>query len=297
MCPVRPTRSLPKWCRPPHRATPPPRTRRGSSSTSASLSLPLARDLHGLERLLVHVLVLVWVDRFLTPRRAPALLDAHLDERFDDDRVELSAGIRAELAERVLWSERDAIRSRARHRVVRVGDRDDLGSEGDLAALEPVRVARAVEVLVVRENEGPDPFEHRHVAEETRADRRVGAHLDPLFIGELGGLREKRLRNPDLAHVVEERAQLYRGDLLGAEAELAADLDRVVHGRRGVTGEVRLLCLERADERADHGHVRLLETVVRLTEKLVDRAQLLVALAHLRRLRHVQTERVPRDDE
>ena len=81
------------------------------------------------------------------------------------------------------------------------------------------------------------------------------AHLDPLFVGELGGLREKCLRNPDLAHVVEERAQLDRGDLLCSEAELAGDLDGVVHRRRGVAGEMRLLRFEGADERADHGHM------------------------------------------
>src|SRR2546423_474335 len=257
------------------------------------IPLPLARDLYGLERLLVHVLVLVRVHRLLGARHTATLLDANLDERLDDDGVELGSCVRAKLAEGVLGPERDAVRSRARHRVVRVCDRDDLRGEWDLAALETVGVARAVEVLVVREDERADPLEHWHVPEEARADRRMGTHLDPLLVGELGGLREKCLRNPDLAHVVEERAQLDRRDLLCTKAELAADLDRVVHRRRRVAGEMRLLRLESTDQRADHGDMRLLEPVIRLTQELVDRAQLLVPLADLGRLRHVQAEGEP----
>src|SRR5207247_6262758 len=115
-----------------------------------------------------------------------------------------------ELAERVLWPERDAVWPRARHRVVRVGDRDDLRGERDLVASEAVRVAGAVEVLVVREDERSDPFEHRPVPEEARADRRVRRHLDPLFVGELGRLREKCIRTPTLADGVEERTALER---------------------------------------------------------------------------------------
>src|SRR5207244_9642445 len=54
---------------------------------------------------------------------------------------------------------------------------------------------------------------------------------------------------------------------------------------------------EGTDECADHGDMRLLETVVRLAQQLVHRAQLLVALPHLGGLRHVETERVPRHAE
>ena len=79
-----------------------------------------------------------------------------------------------------------------------------------------------------------DAIEHRNVAEQTRADRRVGAHLDPLIFGELGRFGEQRLGDPDLANVVEQRAQLDRRDLLGPKAQLASDLHRVVHRRRGV---------------------------------------------------------------
>src|SRR5256886_2464347 len=86
---------------------------------------PLARDLYGLERLLVHVLVLVRLNHRLAARRATALLDADLDERFNDDGVELGSGVRAELAERVLRAERHAVPPVAGHRVVRVGDGHD----------------------------------------------------------------------------------------------------------------------------------------------------------------------------
>src|SRR2546425_4820394 len=254
---------------------------------------PLARDLYGLERLLVDVPVTVYGR--LAARGAAAFLDDDLDERFDHDRVELRAGVRAKLAERLLGTERDAIGPLARHRVVGVGYRDDLRGERDLAAFEPRGVAGSIEVLVVREHDRTDAIEHRHVAEKARADRRVGPHLDPLLVGELVRLGKDRLGNPDLADVVEERAEFYPGDLVGTEPELPPDLDGVVHRRRGVSREVRLLGLEGPDERADNRDMRLLETIVGLAQQLVDRAELLIPLSNFGGLRHVETEGEPCD--
>ena len=140
---------------------------------------------------------------------------------------------------------------------------------------------------MVRKHDRTDAIEHRNVSEKARADRRVGAHFDPLLFGELCGLGEERLGNPDLADVVEQRAELDRGDLVGAETELAPDLDGVMHRRGGVSGEVRLLGFKRSDQRADDRDMRLLEPIVGLSQELVDRAELLIPLSNLRGLRHV----------
>ena len=134
---------------------------------------------------------------------------------------------------------------------------------------------------MVREHDRPDPVEHRHVAEEARADGWVSPHLDPLVLGKLGRFGKQRLGDADLSDVVEERAELDRRDLVRTECELSSDLDRVVHRRRRVPAEVLLLRLERPDQRADHREVRLLEPIVRLAQELVDRAELLVPLADL----------------
>ena len=74
----------------------------------------------------------------------------------------------------------------------------------------------------------------------------------PLLLGQRPGLEQDRVRDPDLADVVEERAELQPLQRVGVEAELAADAEEVSVIQR-VRGGVLVPRLERVRERLDGG--------------------------------------------
>ena len=75
----------------------------------------------------------------------------HDDNRLYDHRIELGAGgVGDHLLGAAVW-DGILVRTLAGQRIVDVGERDDAGGHGDVLALEPEGVARAVPPLVVAE--------------------------------------------------------------------------------------------------------------------------------------------------
>src|SRR6266550_4650885 len=219
------------------------------------------------------------------------------DEGLDDDRIELGARHTAKLGDGLVVTECRAVRTRRDHRLVRVGDRDDLRRKRDLVRLQSVRIAGPVVVLVMREHDRPDALEVRHLADEVCADDGMGLHLGPLVRGQCRGLPQDVFGYPDLSDVVEERAKIHGGDLIGAEAESLRDRQRVLHRGGGVALRGVILRSKRPEERRDHRDVRRLEALGGPLQALIHRDELAVALAELSRLHGVELERVPRDSE
>ena len=78
------------------------------------------------------------------------MVGEQLEQRVHDRRVELLARL---MEERLLCSELaegSAVGTRAEHRDVRVGDRDDPRLQRNRLCAEPVRIARPVSAFVVR---------------------------------------------------------------------------------------------------------------------------------------------------
>ena len=113
---------------------------------------------------------------------------------------------------------------------------------------------------MVREHDGTDALEIRHLTQEIRADDRVRAHLGPFLVAEPRRLSEDVLRDADLSDVVEERAELHGRHLVRPEPQGSRDRDRVLHRGRRVTVRMAVLRRERSEERGDDRDVRLLET-------------------------------------
>src|SRR5437667_12556393 len=65
----------------------------------------------------------------------------------------------------------------------------------------------------------------------------------------------------DLSDVVEERAKVHGGDLVGTEAESLRDRQRVLHRGCGVALGRVILRGERPEKRCDHRVVRCLESL------------------------------------
>src|SRR5439155_6729262 len=117
-------------------------------------------------------------------------------ERVDDRGIELAAGLGEDLLAGRLPRAALAVRPVARHRVERVGDREDPRGERDLLAAEPVRVAVTVPALVVRaDDEEPLPLQERDAAEHLLAENRVRLHQPPLLRRQRPRLLEHAVRD------------------------------------------------------------------------------------------------------
>src|SRR4051794_12482100 len=141
------------------------------------------------------------------PRLGPLL--ALAVERADQDlghlRVELGAGVLAELANGLAVIHPPAVGAVGHHRVVGVAGEDDAGPDRDLLALQAVRVAAAVEALVLAADDASHRAEARDRSQDALADDRVGLHDLELVVGQLGGLVEDVVGDGDLADVVQQR--------------------------------------------------------------------------------------------
>ena len=124
--------------------------------------------------------------------------------------VELGARRILEPRERLAEVERLAVRAGRRHRRERVADGEDPGDERDFLALEPVEVAVAVPALVVVADPGPDDLDVREVADDHVAEGDVLLDDVVLGRGQLAGLAQDRVRDADLADVVEQARDMDR---------------------------------------------------------------------------------------
>src|ERR1019366_10123326 len=106
-----------------------------------------------------------------------------------------------------------------------VGDRDEATNERDLIAREPVRIALAVAALVVGERNLLAELQHARAraGEDLGPDRRVRLHHLELVGRQLARLQEDRVRDADLADVVERRSAADQLDILRRKVERRGD--------------------------------------------------------------------------
>ena len=83
---------------------------------------------------------------------------------------------------------------------------DDAGLDGDVLALETVRIAAAVPALVLGPHHGANPVEEGHGRHDPLADDGVLAHDGRLLLVERAGLVQDIAGNADLPDVVQQRA-------------------------------------------------------------------------------------------
>ena len=115
-----------------------------------------------------------------------------------------------------------------------------------------VRIALAVEALVMRAHDHKLVGEHLEPAEDVETDGRVRLHLLELFVGQLAGLLQHGVRHADLADVVDARAPLEvrpSGLVLRREFHLARDHQRVLRHPLRVACRVRVARVDRVRQR------------------------------------------------
>ena len=122
-----------------------------------------------------------------------------LAEEVDDLGVELGARVDAKLVERRLVVARRLVRPVVDHGVVRVGDGYDARPERDLLAPQPVRIAAAVEVLVVVEHDRHRLAQRGGLLQDHLTDARVLPDRLPVEVRESRRLVQDLGRDRQLA--------------------------------------------------------------------------------------------------
>ena len=179
-----------------------------------------------------------------------------------------------DLGRRVVPAARRPVRPVARDRVERVGDGEDAGGQRDVRAREAVRVAEAVPPLVVAADDAqPVAVQEVDVPEQLLSEHRVRAHQPQLRVVQRPALLEDVVRDPDLAHVVEQEPVLDARVHQELWLDRLRELDRVALYSLRVEAGAEVLGLERARERGDGLPVRPLQELLPAALDLEQAAQ------------------------
>ena len=103
---------------------------------------------------------------------------------------------------------------------------NDAGPERDLVAPQAVRIAGAVDALVMVPNRRNRIVEEAEAIDDARAFVGMALHQRPLLLGEARGLQEDRVRDRELPDVVEQRCVPEQIELGLREPEFPADRKR-----------------------------------------------------------------------
>ena len=132
-----------------------------------------------------------------------------------------------------------------------------------------MRIAVPVPSLVVVEDRGHGRVHPLEPSHDPRAVLRMAFHDLELELREAGRLREDRVRNADLADVVEKPGEAEDVEAFRVKPKLLADCDGDPAHALGVPRRVRILRVDRRVEAFDSFEGALLEETVRLDERRV----------------------------
>ena len=148
-------------------------------------------------------------------------------ESRNNRRIELTLHRLRKTQTRYSTRKRVAVRPIGRHRVVGIGDRNDPRQQRNLVSAQSVRIAMAVDSLVVMADDVGDLLVIVDLAQDLLADLRVLLHLPPLLERQRPRLLEQPCGQPDLADVVDEPTKMRQSLLLLAETHARSDVARV----------------------------------------------------------------------
>jgi hypothetical protein len=134
----------------------------------------------------------------------------------------------------------------------RLAHGDDPGAEGDRVADQAVRVPAAVPALVVVAHEQRRTLQMGHQRQDLGAEDGVTAHRGPLRLVERSRLVQDAVGDAGLPEVVQARGDGDVGQVVGPEAELAADEDGPARQHPRVPGVGAGGQIGQRGERLDH---------------------------------------------
>src|SRR5271157_2555185 len=130
-----------------------------------------------------------------------------LNKGFDESRIELRAGATFEFGKGLFGCAAFLVAAIAGDGVVRIGDGDDTGANGDVFAGEGVGITGTIEKFVVVQDHEADARELRERLQERRGEIHVGLHDVPFIRIERAVLVEDVFGDTDFANIVEDGGQ------------------------------------------------------------------------------------------
>ena len=170
------------------------------------------------------------------------------EERFDARRIELPAGLGADLLEGSGPRPGLAVRPRLDHCLESICDCDDPRRQRDLLRPLSIRVAAPVPALMVRPHDAEDVRKVEYSGDETLPQGGVATQQRQFKLVQAPGLRENPIRNEHFADVMKKRPELNLATLVATEAQLGCDCERKPADSRGVLAGVAVLELQTIDE-------------------------------------------------
>src|SRR3954471_6822464 len=140
--------------------------------------------------------------------------------------AELSAGRGPKLLERLCGGPRSPVDPGREHRVEGIRDVDDARTERDLLPGQPVGIAGAVEALMVVPDGGDRVVQEAEPVDDAGPLLCVALHERPLVRRQARRLQENRVRDRELADVMEEGGMPEQVELHLRQAELTANRER-----------------------------------------------------------------------
>src|SRR5436190_8802475 len=144
----------------------------------------------------------------------------------DAARAELRAGGAPELLQGLRGRPCGPVDAGREHRVERVRHVDDPSAERDFLPAQPVGIAGAVVAFVVVPDRWHGVVQEAEAVDDAGALVGVALHQVPLLLGQARRLQQDRVRDRELADVVEERRVTEQVELCLREPQLPADGER-----------------------------------------------------------------------
>src|SRR5262249_491975 len=116
-----------------------------------------------------------------------------------------------------------AIRSVSCHRIKAICKADDAAQQGNFRAHQTARVAFPVHSFMVMQYSWYQIAYLPHVIENVCTDLRVLLECDEFLVSELSGLGQYRVRDSDLAHVMQQSRQVHTLAFVRIETGLLCD--------------------------------------------------------------------------
>src|SRR5262245_15643023 len=179
---------------------------------------------------------------------------AELDELIDEIALTpATLGIAVELFVCAFHRARRLVRAERGQCVERIDQTDDLRDERNLCASQAIRIPGAINAFVMVPNDLTHRSERPDTSTERVTDRSVLLHPDEFGGCQRPGFEENRVRDADLADVVQVAAASERVDVARGEIQRGTHRRRVLCETTGMPGGLRIAGLHRQGQADENG--------------------------------------------
>ncbi len=174
-----------------------------------------------------------------------------LAEHLDHPRIERGSRLLLHHFHGLIERQRAPVLTVRSERIQAVDRGQNPGANGDLLALNAVRITAAIPFFVMRANDGNHRIGELHTFQNFGADDGMDLHLVELFRSQAAGLGNDVLRHREFADIVQDGSGLQSLFLFARKTEFARDFPRVdLHPRQVIVSGV-VLGFDRQGQRFD----------------------------------------------